>query len=157
MLHAESRNAREQRHTLFPARALSYAALSTLYDVHACIEGDEIESVGGNRGLRLELQQMAIDGFKRITAYVADMGLELEQYAAAGSLDKVSPMVCFPLQTCAGTYAWYARENGNEEHLRGLAGLRRALDAISPKWEAAGMYNGIRVPRILLTYMQGST
>jgi len=139
MLHNESRQAGQKSHLYFGARGLAYAALNTLYDVHSCIEQDEIESIGGNRGLRLDLQQLAIDGYKQVIAYIAAFGAELEQYAASGQLNKVPPLVCFGLYTAAGTFAWCARENGAEEHLRTLDDLRRALEVLSKKWEVAGM------------------
>lgn len=140
MLHDESDKAGSSAYLYFSARALCYSALNVLYDVHACIEVDDVESVGGNRGLRLDLQQLAIDGFKTVCAHISRFAQELEQHMLTAEPGKVGPIVCFCLNSAAGTYAWYARENGGEEHLTALAGIRSALQAISSKWLVAGDY-----------------
>jgi len=139
MLSSESSQlARGDRQRLFAARGLAYAALNTLYDVHSCIEADNVEAVGGNRGLRLDLQQHALDGFKEVISEVSAFAAEIEQYYEEYGVDKIPVMVLFSLYTVGGTYAWYARENSAPSHLAALAELRRVLDIIgSTRWPVA--------------------
>jgi hypothetical protein len=140
MLHSESntQDHGEGRHRLFAARGLAYAALNTLYDVHSCIEADNVEAVGGNRGLRLDLQQHALDGFKEVIREVSAFSAEIEQYYEKYGVDGVPVMVLFSLYTVGGTYAWYARENSAPAHLAALADLRRVLDIVgSTRWSVA--------------------
>lgn len=139
MLHSESSNlAQVDRQRLFAARGLAYAALNTLYDVHSCIEADNVESVGGNRGLRLDLQQHALDGFKEVIREVSIFAAEIERYYDEHGVDKIPVMVLFSLYTVGGTYAWYARENAAPAHLAALAELRKVMDIIgSTRWPVA--------------------
>jgi hypothetical protein len=139
MLHSESNaRAQEERQRLFAARGLAYAALNTLYDVHSCIEADNVEAVGGNRGLRLDLQQHALDGFKEVIREVSAFSAEIEQYYEKYGVDGIPVMVLFALYTVGGTYAWYARENSAPAHLAALADLRRVLDIVgSTRWPVA--------------------
>lgn len=126
------------KHTLFSARALSYTALSILYDVHSCVEGDEIECIGSSRGLRLDLQQQAIDGVKQLLRDVHGFAVEIERFVTSDSLAKVSPLVLSCLYTISGTFAWYHRENGSEEHLASLDYMRRVIKLLEPQWAVAG-------------------
>lgn len=139
MLHGESsQRPPEERQRLFAARGLAYAALNTLYDVHGCIEADNVESIGGNRGLRLDLQQHAIDGFKEVIREVSAFAAEIEEYYEAHGVDSVPVMVLYALYTVGGTYAWYARENSAPAHLIALADIRRVLDIVgSTRWPVA--------------------
>ena len=139
MLHSESNHLTpSNRQRLFAARGLAYAALNTLYDVHSCIEADNVEAVGGNRGLRLDLQQHALDGFKEVIREVSSFAAEIEEYYDKHGVDKIPVMVLFSLYTVGGTYAWYARENAAPAHLAALAELRRVLDIIgSTRWSVA--------------------
>ena len=139
MLDGESSQlAQGERHRLFAARGLAYAALNTLYDVHSCIEADNVESIGGNRGLRLDLQQHALDGFKEVIREVSTFAAEIERYYEEYGVDKIPVMVLFSLYSVAGTYAWYARENAAPSHLAALADLRRVMDIIgSTRWPVA--------------------
>lgn len=139
MLQGESsQRAPEERQKLFAARGLAYAALNTLYDVHSCIEADNIESIGGNRGLRLDLQQHALDGFKEVIREVSAFAAEIEEYYEAHGVDSIPVMVLCSLYTVGGTYAWYARENSAPAHLTALADLRRVLDIVgSTRWPVA--------------------
>jgi hypothetical protein len=128
MLHSESAGKPEaERQKLFVARGIAYAGLNTLYDVHSCIEPDNVESVGGNRGLRLDLQQHALDGFKEVIAEVSTFAAEIERYGETHGFDMVPMLVLFSLYTVAGTYAWYARENAAEAHLAALEDLRKLM------------------------------
>jgi len=142
MLSSESSQlAAGDRQRLFAARGLAYAALNTLYDVHSCIEADNVEAVGGNRGLRLDLQQHALDGFKEVINEVSAFAAEIEQYYADYGVDKIPVMVLFSLYTVGGTYAWYARENAAPAHFAALADLRRVMDIIgSTRWPVACKY-----------------
>ena len=157
MLHSESSHlAPEDRQRLFAARGLAYAALNTLYDVHSCIEADNVETVGGNRGLRLDLKQHALDGFKEVIREVSAFAAEIEQYYEKYGVDKIPVMVLFSLYTVGGTYAWYARENSAPAHLAALAELRRVLDIIgSTRWSVAckllGLMLTLRIPPDLVT------
>lgn len=136
MLQSESASKPEtERQKLFAARGIAYAALNTLFDVHSCIEPDNVESVGGNRGLRLDLQQHALDGFKEVIAEVSIFAAEIEQYGATHGFDRIPVLVLFSMYTVAGTYAWYARENAAEVHLAALEDLRRVMRTIGrSKW-----------------------
>lgn len=147
MLHSESDHlAQGERQRLFAARGLAYAALNTLYDVHSCIEADNVETVGGNRGLRLDLQQHALDGFKEVIREVSAFAVEIEECYEKYGVDKIPVMVLFSLYSVGGTYAWYARENSAPAHLAALAELRRVLDIIgSTRWSVA-----CKFPRLAL-------
>jgi hypothetical protein len=136
MLQSESaRKPEAERQKLFAARGIAYAGLNTLFDVHSCIEPDNVESVGGNRGLRLDLQQHALDGFKEVIAEVSIFAAEIEQYGATHGFDRIPVLVLFSMYTVAGTYAWYARENAAEVHLAALEDLRRVMRTIGrSKW-----------------------
>lgn len=88
MLHCESSHlAQGGRQRLFAARRLAYAALNTLYDVPSCVEADNVESVGCNRGLRFDLQQHAFDGFKEVIREVSTFATEIEQYYKQYGID----------------------------------------------------------------------
>lgn len=139
MLEVESnQKTREERQRLFAARGLAYAALNTLYDVHSCIEPDNVETVGGHRGLRLDLQQFAIDEFKKVILDVSAFASEIEDYCGTYDVNAIPVTVLFSLYTVAGTYAWYAKENAAEKHLFALAELRRVLKTIATKrWKVA--------------------
>lgn len=128
------------KHTLYSARALAYTALSILYDVHSCVEGDEIECIGSSRGLRLDLQQQAIDGVKQLLRDVYGFAVEIERFITSGSetLPKVSPLVLACLHTVSGTFAWCHRENGSEAHLASLDYMRGVIKLIEPQWAVAG-------------------
>jgi len=135
-----------RRHTLFGARALAYSALSTLYDVHSCVEGDELECVGSSRGLRLDLQQQAIDGVKQLLTSVSGFAAEIEQFVLANDPAKVSPFVTNVLYTIAGTFAWYYRENGSEAHLASLGYLKRVIMLLEPQWAVSGKHIVYPIP-----------
>jgi len=142
MLHSESAHTPEaERHKLFAARGIAYAALNTLYDVHSCIEPDNVEAVGGNRGLRLDLQQHALDGFKEVIAEVSAFAAEIGRHGEIHGFGTVPVLVLFSLYTVAGTYAWYARENAAETHLAALDDLRKVMRIIGrSKWRVAASY-----------------
>lgn len=130
-------SASQSPHRFFAGKALCYSALQLLYDVHSCVEVDEIEACGGNRGMRLDLQQLAIDGSKDMAMQVHSFGMELERAYAEHS-GCISPLVMHCLYSASGTFAWYVRESGSEEHLRHLNDLRRVLALLQEKWHAAG-------------------
>lgn len=88
----------------FAGRALCYSALLLLYHVHCCVETDEIECCGGNRGLRLDLQQMALDGGKIVSIEVHAFSAELEQ-AYSRDPDSTSPLVTNCLYSAARNFA----------------------------------------------------
>lgn len=137
MLSAESdQKPRTQRHQLFAARGLAYAALNTLYDVHSCIEPDNIETIGGNRGLRLDLQQSAIEGFKQVIGEISELASEIEEYYEREERRLVPIMALFCLYSAAGTYGWYFRENTDPKYSVGFENLRRVLSR--SKWRVAG-------------------
>lgn len=138
MLEVESnQKAREERQRLFAARGLAYAALNSLYDVHSCIEPDNVETVGGHRGLRLDLQQFAIDEFKKVILDVSAFASEIEDYCETHDVNAIPFTVLFCLYTVAGTYAWYAKENAAEEHLFALAEIKRVMEKIGRRWKVA--------------------
>lgn len=138
MINQESERAGSNRPKLFTARALAYSALFTLYDVHSCVEPGEVETVGGHRGLRIDVQRHAIDGFKQVTAEMLGFAEEIEQSScASGGLERMPLVVLFAMHSTAGIYAWYARETGAEKTLKDLAYMRRVMGALSPKWGVA--------------------
>lgn len=129
------------RHSLFGAQALVYTALSTLYDVHSCVEGDELECIGSSRGMRLDLQQQAIDGVKQLLTSVSGFAADIERFLMDNNPAKVPPFVLNCLYTIAGTFAWYFRENGSEAHLASLGYLKRVIALLEPQWAVAGKRN----------------
>ncbi|KAK4495129.1 hypothetical protein PRZ48_013456 [Zasmidium cellare] len=123
----------------YAGRALCYSALMLLYDVHSCVEVDEIEACGGNRGMRLDLQQLAIDGSKDLAMQVHAFGTELER-ALEDRKGSLNPLVLHCLYSASGTFAWYYRESGNEKNLQYLNDLRRVLGLLQEKWQTAAEY-----------------
>ena len=125
---------------LFSSRALCYTALLLLYDVHSCIEVDEIESCGGNRGLRLDLQQLALDGMRDIASRVCTLADEITAQMRSNdqSVTGLSPLVISCIYSAAGVYAWYGRERGDESDLEKLKKLRVLLQSMQTRWQVAG-------------------
>jgi hypothetical protein len=138
LLHDESHANQDSQYQYFQARALCYSALIVLYDVHSCIEVDDIETVGGSRGLRLDLQQLAIDGFKVLITHVSKFAEIVEHVIDAGRIDSISPMILHCLYSAGGTYAWYRRETGDTRHLESLETLRGTLQRLRARWQVAG-------------------
>lgn len=136
IIHDESA-ASDSPDRFWAGRALCYSALMLLYDVHACVEVDDVEACGGNRGKRLDLQQLAIDGWRDLAMQVHAFALELE-WAHTSNGGAVNPLVLYCLYSAAGTFAWYVRESGNEKHLAHLNDLRRVLGLLQEKWQTAG-------------------
>lgn len=141
LLIAESTSEGAEPYKLFAARGLVLAALNTLYDVHSCIEPDDVEAVGGNHGMRLDLQQHAIDGFKETIRQVSDFAEEIEHHVEIEGVDKLPLTVLFSLHSAAGTYAWFCRENGQEQNWTALQRLKRLLEAADKKWKVSGKQN----------------
>ncbi|KAF2170319.1 hypothetical protein M409DRAFT_51378 [Zasmidium cellare ATCC 36951] len=141
-------SASESPDRFYAGRALCYSALMLLYDVHSCVEVDEVEACGGNRGLRLDLQQLAIDGSKELAYQVHSFAMELEQ---AHTINRgcLSPLVMYCLYSASGTFAWYVRESGDEKRLRCLNDLRRVLGLLQEKWQTAGeLHSALRKENI---------
>lgn len=137
----------------FSSRALCYTALLLLYDVHSCIEVDEVESCGGNRGLRLDLQQLALDGMQDIAARVHVFAKEIDSYIQSNDpeLVGISPLILNCCYNAAGVYAWYARERGDEDDLKKVSDFRSLLLTFQKRWVAAGkcFVFSIYLPRTL--------
>lgn len=129
----------EHPHRFLTARALCLSALQLLFDVHSCIEVDHIEASGGTRGLRLELQEMAISGSKTAAAECVVLADEIRDYLE-DSPGAVSPFVLHCLYSAAGTYAWYYRETGNDDHRAKLNSLRDTLGLLKDQWPACSKY-----------------
>ena len=138
IIEEESDRAGPERSRYFASRGLAYGALSILYDVHSCVEPDDVEAVGGHRGLRLDIQRHAIDGFKQVSKELSTLAADIEQCCASGMLDKLPLVVLFPLHAAAGTYAWHARETGAESSLSELTHIRKIIKILSAKWRIAG-------------------
>ncbi|KAK3615149.1 hypothetical protein LTR56_026772 [Elasticomyces elasticus] len=130
----------DERHKLFSAMALCCSALLALYEIHSCVDTGFIDSAGRYMGVRIELQELAIDGFKRISIVVLDLADEVKIAATTNCLDCISPLVFNAMYQAAGTYAWYARENGSESHLASLNRLRDVMRSLEPRWRVAGEY-----------------
>jgi hypothetical protein len=139
MLEEESRSLNRPSR-LFSSRALCYTALLLLYDVHSCIEVDEIESCGGNRGLRLDLQQLALDGMHDIASRVCTFTDEVNDHVRNSdqSTTGLSPLVMSCIYSAAGVYAWYGRERGDASDLEKLETLRALLQSMQTRWQVAG-------------------
>ena len=142
MLDAEDL-ATDQPNKLFPSRALCFSALLLLYDVHSCVEVDEIEACGGSKGLRLDLQQLAIDGMDIVASQVCSFADELDRYIhsqPSGGLHSVSPLVLNCLYSAAGVFAWRFREAEDDDHLFRLNKLREMLASFREAYPVAGGY-----------------
>ena len=139
MLEEEHRSL-DRPSRLFSSRALCYTALLLLYDVHSCIEEDEIESCGGNRGLRLDLQQLALDGMHDIASRVCIFADEVADHVRNHDQLAIglSPLVMSCIYSAAGVYAWYGRERGDESDLEKLKNLRVVLQSMQTRWQVAG-------------------
>lgn len=144
----------QKPYRLFTAKALCLSALQLLYDVHSCIEVDHVESQGGNRGLRIELQQMAIDGSKMCASECVTFAQQLLDHTALHGSASISPFVLNCLYSAAGTFAWYHRETGNQQHLDRLNDLRLALTTISGQYQACFDYLGL-LDKTEFTYTGG--
>ncbi|KAK4613202.1 uncharacterized protein CLAFUR5_13233 [Fulvia fulva] len=125
---------------LVSARALCISALLLLTDVHSCIEVDHVEAGGGNRGLRLELQQMAIDEAKATASETVSFAEELEAHITMHGVASVGPLVLNCLYPAAATFAWYHRETGSEAHYLKLLKLRHVLGLLKEQWPARSDY-----------------
>lgn len=130
----------DHRHKLFFAISLCCSALLQLYDVHSCIESVSTDTIGQSKGVRLELQQLAIDGFKHISATILDLSEEVRRAVEVQGSDCISPFVLNAFYQAAATFAWYARENGSEAHLASLNQIRDVLKLLEPRWQVAGDY-----------------
>ncbi|KAK4556820.1 hypothetical protein LTR86_005800 [Recurvomyces mirabilis] len=104
------------------------------WDVHACIEPDSLETIGGNRGIRLDLQQHALSGYKETIHDVLDLAVELEQHNSADGLQRVPVVTLFCLYSTAGTFAWYFREQERQEDLNALMEIRQVLGTVARKY-----------------------
>lgn len=113
--------------------------------MHSCVEPDDVEAVGGHRGLRLDIQRRAIDGFKQVSKELSALAADIEQFCASGVVDKLPLMVLFPLNAAAGTYAWHAREIGAESSLSELTHIKGIIETLSTKWRIACESYGLRV------------
>ena len=91
--------------------------------------------------MRLDLQQHAIDGFKETIRQVSDFAEEIEHYIEIEGVDKLPLTVLFSLHSAAGTYAWFCRENGQEQHWAALQRLKRLLEAAEKRWKVSGKQN----------------
>ncbi|KAK3074967.1 hypothetical protein LTR53_002136 [Teratosphaeriaceae sp. CCFEE 6253] len=130
-----------ERHRLFSAMALCCSALLALYDIHSCIDTGSMESGGRYMGVRVELQELAIEGFKWVSNTILDLAEEIREASrTTTSLDCISPLVFNALYQAAGTYAWYARENGSASHVESLEKLRAVMALLEPRWRVAGDY-----------------
>ncbi|KAI5364797.1 hypothetical protein Slin14017_G046870 [Septoria linicola] len=139
-------------HRLLTARAVCLSALHLMYDTHGCIEVDHVESAGGNRGRRLELQQLAIDGARTAAQETVDLANELEKYAIKNLPACISPLVLNCLYAAGGTWAWYHRETDNELYLQNLNVIRRALSGLQSQWHASIDYLSL-LDKTEYTYM----
>lgn len=137
-IEEESDRSGPERYRYFASRGLAYGGLSILYDVHSCVEPDDVEAVGGHRGLRLDIQRHAIDGFKQVSKELSALAADIEQFCASGLLDKLPLVVLFPLHAAAGTYAWHARETGAESSLSELTHIKKIIETLSTKWRIGG-------------------
>lgn len=131
----------ERRHKLFSALALCCGGLLALYDVHACIDTANYDSGGRNKGMRMDLQEMALSGFRHVAGVVLEMAQGMKQSITTVGVDCVSPLALQAIYAAAATYAWYARENGSETYLSALNQLREVLTSLSGRWRLAGKYN----------------
>lgn len=122
-------------HRYLAAQALSLSALQLLFDVHSCIEVDHIEAIGGNRGLRLELQEMAISGSKATAADCVTLSEDVRRYVLDNP-GSVSPFLLHSLYSAAGTFAWHYRETGKEEQRARLNSIRDTLHLLKSQWPA---------------------
>ena len=124
-------------HRRLNAIALCYSTLLAIYKVHACIEIDPIESGGQNRGMRIELQQLAIDGYKQIAPKILAFLTAIRQ-AVSKSVEFVSPFIFHCLFQAGDHFAWTVRENGSESHLAHLNEIRETLKTLQARWSVAG-------------------
>lgn len=134
MVREEMRSDGTAAHRLFGAMGLCCSALLSIYGVHSCIEIDPMESTGRNRGARVEMQQMGLDGYRRIASIILEFAGDIH----SAPIEKVSPLVLHCVYEAACCYAWIFRENGSESQLAGLQGLRMLLKAVEPRWPVAG-------------------
>jgi hypothetical protein len=126
-------------HRFHTARALCLSALQLLFDVHSCIEVDHVDASGGNRGLRLALQESAISGSKAAAEDCLVLGQEVRQHGI-NNPGSVSVFVLHCLYSAAATFAWHFRETGNENHRAKLDDLRDVLVAMKAEWPACRKY-----------------
>lgn len=140
LLQNDSSTSPALSHQLFTSRAIVYSALLLLFDVHCCIEVDEIEACGGNRGLRLDLQQAALEGMREICFEVHSFAIEVEQFVATSRLGwkELSPLLINCLYFAGSNFAWFYRENGNDEALQCLNDLRRIMEIFREPWPMTG-------------------
>lgn len=123
---------------LASSRALGYSALLSLYDMHCCIEGDAIGITDEARGVRIELQNIALREQKSIAAEVVEFAEDIVRISAIEGIVSVSPLICECIYEAAAYYAWHYRESSSKVSLDHLRRLRQTLKSISLRWQVAG-------------------
>lgn len=131
----------ERRHHLFGSIGLCCSALHAFYEMHSCIEQHGTpagSNTGHNTGSRIELQAIAIDGYKRTADIVRNLTVEVHRSIDVHGVGAVSPFITHSLYQAAGIYAWRAAETGNETYVAYLDQIRQLLKVIQLKWQVAG-------------------
>ena len=134
MVRAELNTSEDAGCKFFGAMGLCCTALLALYGTHSCIEVDPIESSGRNRGIRVEMQQKGIDGYRRIASVVSEFAGDI----SVAPMEKVSPLVLNCLYEAGCSFAWIYRENQSEGQLASLQTVRAVLATLEPRWAVAG-------------------
>lgn len=135
--HEYNQKPTSQKMKLSTSRALAYSALTNLYDLHCCIEGDFIKLSDDSRSSRLEMQSLALQEQQRAIERVVEFAKDFQAVLAVEGARSASPLVCDCFYQAAACYAWKFRETGDPVSLDALNVLRQTLELIGLVWHVA--------------------
>lgn len=119
----------------FTGLALCHSARLNLCDMYSCIDTGNVTDAGSST--RLDMQRTAISGLEEVSTEVFRLAKTIRQVIELDGLAKVSPLVVECLYQAAANYAWYIRENSQNNYLEMLVAVKDTLRLIGYKWGAA--------------------
>jgi hypothetical protein len=127
--------------TLSSSLALTFTALCKLCDRYS----RPSKSSGSNEtplsSAAITMQGQAIDGIKTVSQSIVEFSQKLEEATSTSQdFDRVSPIIMDALYAAAANYAWFVRENGDENSQKALDSLRQCLRNLGSRWRNAAEY-----------------
>jgi len=142
-----TRETEGQKLKLSTAKAFAHSALLNLYDLHCCIEGDVIRMADDSKSARLDMQNIALQQQKSVSAQVVEFAKGIHAILAVEGVRSISPLICECLYQTAAYFAWNFRESGHSSSLEALNLLRQTLGKISAKWHVASKHTKLVSPQ----------
>ena len=87
--------------------------------------------------MRVELQQLVIDGYEEISSAIVGFLAEIQEIASK-NINIIGPLVLHRLCDAGDYYAWKVRENGSESCLASMNEIGEMLNMLQEKWSVAG-------------------